>query len=91
MKISSALGDFKIIQTASNKDELLILGSWNDLVMSFDSTRAFMVCRDTKLFGVYLCKQECVEFMTKAIQQIDTQCWDGMNKSAALEHSKYLA
>lgn len=91
MKISTTIGDFKIIQTAKNRDELLILGSWSDLVSSFDSARAFMVNKDTQLFGVYLCKQECVEFITKAIQQIDFKDWDRFSLDPVTEESKYLA
>ncbi|SFT74515.1 hypothetical protein SAMN04489724_1979 [Algoriphagus locisalis] len=76
MKISSLQGDFKVIQTIKNRDELLVLGSWKDLVRMFDSNRTFLVNRNESLFGIYLCKQECAEFMNKIIQEIDYHEWE---------------
>lgn len=76
MKISSPTGDFKIIQTIKNRDELLILGSWQNLVKVFDSNRTFLVNKNESLFGIYLCKQECAEFMNKIIQEIDYHEWE---------------
>lgn len=71
MKISSLKGDFKVIQTMKNRDELLLLGAWKDLVRMFDSNRTFLVNKSESLFGIYLCKQECAEFIRKIIQDID--------------------
>lgn len=79
MKISSLQGDFKIIQTIKNRDELLVLGSWKDLVRIFDSGRTFLVNKSESLFGIYLCKQECAEFMNKIIQDIDYHEWEDFN------------
>jgi len=76
MKISSPTGDFKIIQTIKNRDELLVLGSWQNLVKVFDSNRTFLVNKSDSLFGIYLCKQECAEFMNKIIQEIDYHEWE---------------
>ena len=76
MKISSLQGNFKIIQTIKNRDELLVLGSWKDLVRMFDSSRTFLVNRSESLFGIYLCKQECAEFMNKIIKEIDYHEWE---------------
>ncbi len=76
MKISSLQGDFKIIQTIKNQDELLVLGAWKDLVRMFDSNRTFLVNKNESLFGIYLCKQECAEFMNKIIQEIDYHEWE---------------
>lgn len=76
MKIASLHGNFKIIQTIKNRDELLILGNWNELVKIFDSKRAFLVDKSTSLFGVYICKQECADFMCRIIQDIDYNEWE---------------
>ncbi|WPR74616.1 hypothetical protein [Algoriphagus sp. NG3] len=76
MKISSSKGRFKVIQTIKNRDELLILGSWSDLVRIFDSNRTFLVNKQESIFGIFLCKQECAEFMTKIIQEIDYHEWE---------------
>ncbi|PZX59805.1 hypothetical protein LV84_01014 [Algoriphagus ratkowskyi] len=76
MKISSLQGEFKVIQTIKNRDELLVLGSWKDLVQMFDSSRTFLVNKSESLFGIYLCKQECAEFMNKIIQGIDYHEWE---------------
>ncbi|MEB2774783.1 hypothetical protein SYJ56_05665 [Algoriphagus sp. D3-2-R+10] len=76
MKISSVQGNFKVIQTIKNRDELLVLGSWKDLVRLFDSSRTFLVNRSESLFGIYLCKQECAEFMNKIVQDIDYHEWE---------------
>jgi len=91
MKISSSLGNFKIIQTAQNKDELLLLGSWKDLVRLFDSSRAFLVNRTENTFGVYLCKQECADFLGKMLQQIDYNEWDDLKMDSSFFEKRYLA
>ncbi|MHA7129704.1 hypothetical protein [Algoriphagus namhaensis] len=91
MKISTAIGKFKIIQTAQDRDELLMMGSWNDLVRSFDSSRTFLVDREKKLFGVFVCKQECLEFLSKALKQLDNQSWDQLQLDTGMETKKYLA
>ncbi|SFO19268.1 hypothetical protein SAMN04488519_104235 [Algoriphagus ornithinivorans] len=91
MKISSAVGEFKILQTVKNRDELLVLGSWNDLVRLFDSSRTFLVNRTENLFGLYLCKQECADFLTKILQQIDNQDSEDFRIEKSLTEKRYLA
>jgi hypothetical protein len=76
MKITSSKGNFKIIQTKKNQDELLILGTWMDIVRHFGSTRAFLINREESSFGIYVCKQECAEFMSKLIQDLDSNDWE---------------
>ncbi len=73
MRLLSEKGDFTIVQTVKNKDELLISGSWHDLVKVFDSRRTFLIDKDNsnELYGVLSCKQECSEFLNKLIQEID--------------------
>lgn len=90
MTITTSLGDFSIIQTACDKDELLILGSWIDLVSSFDSSRTFIVNKEEQVFGVYICKQECVEFLSKAVQQIDSN-WNNLKVEKNIKSFKLLA
>ncbi|SFA72170.1 hypothetical protein [Algoriphagus aquimarinus] len=91
MKISSLQGDFKVIQTIKNHDELLVLGSWQDLVRMFDSSRTFLVNRSESLFGIYLCKQECAEFMNKIIQDIDYNEWENFKIEAPTYHKQFQA
>ncbi len=85
MKITSFQGNFKVIQTIKNRDELLVLGSWKDLVRIFDSNRTFLINKKESLFGIYLCKQECSEFINKLIQDIDYHEWEDFN----VENSNY--
>ena len=70
MKISSSKGNFNITQTKKNRDELLVLGDWSDITRHFGGNRTFLVNRKDAVFGVYMCKQECAEFMSKLIQEI---------------------
>ncbi|MGM0944765.1 MAG: hypothetical protein ACQEW9_06225 [Bacteroidota bacterium] len=91
MKISSALGDFKIIQTLKNRDELLVLGCWQDLVKLFDSSRAFLVNKNEGLFGIYLCKQECAEFLTNILKHIDYHEWEDFRMENVFKDNRYLA
>ncbi|UZD21969.1 hypothetical protein PBT90_00665 [Algoriphagus halophytocola] len=79
MKISSQTGNFKIIQTIKNRDELLVLGSWRDLIKVFASQRIFLVNKKESLFGLYLCKQECADFVYQIIQEINYCEWDAIN------------
>lgn len=76
MKIISAHGNFKIIQTIKNRDELLVLSSWANLIKQFGSERPFMVNQKESVFGIYICKQECSVFMSKLIQDIDYYEWE---------------
>jgi hypothetical protein len=76
MKISSLSGSFKIIQTVKDQDELLVLGSWSDLVKVFDSKRTFCINSKDGVFGIYLCKQECADLMLYLIQHIDYHEWE---------------
>ena len=91
MKISSLQGDFKVIQTIKNRDELLVLGYWKDLVSKFESSRAFLVNRNESLFGIYLCKQECVEFLNRIIQDIDYHEWDGLKVQKPIFNNQFQA
>jgi len=91
MKISSHQGDFKIIQTMKNRDELLVLGSWNNLIRIFDSNRTFLVNRVDSLFGIYLCKQECAEFMNRIIQDIDYHEWEDFRIEKPVMNHQYRA
>ncbi|MBY5952205.1 hypothetical protein OU792_13180 [Algoriphagus sp. NF] len=91
MKISSQLGNFKIIQTIKDRDELLILGSWADLVKLFDSKRTFRVNENQNLFGIYVCKQECAEFLTRILQDIDYHEWEDFQLEKSSLSRRYLA
>lgn len=91
MKISSAIGEFKIIQTLKNRDELLVLGSWKDLVKLFDSSRTFLVNKSEGLFGIYLCKQECAEFLTNILKNIDYHEWEDFRMESVFKETRYLA
>lgn len=91
MKISSLQGDFKVIQTIKNRDELLVLGSWKDLVRMFDSSRTFLVNKSESLFGIYLCKQECAEFMNKIIQDIDYHEWEDFQIEKPIYQNQFQA
>lgn len=88
MKITSIKGSFKVIQTIKNRDELLVLGSWIDLVRIFDSRRVFLVNKQESVFGIFLCKQECAEFMAKIIQEIDYNEWEDftLDQPVLLKH-----
>ena len=91
MKISTPKGNFKIIQTIKNRDELLVLGSWTDIVNSFESKRAFLVNKAEGLFGIYLCKQECNSFIAKLMQGIDYNEWEDFRLEEQNSFQKYLA
>mgnify|MGYP006205758671 CR=1 FL=1 len=91
MKISSLNGSFKIIQTVKNQDELLVLGSWSDLVKIFDSKRTFCVNRKDGLFGIYLCKQECADLMVYLVQHIDYHEWEDFALEKVAPPSRILA
>ncbi|MEP1257836.1 hypothetical protein [Algoriphagus sp.] len=91
MKISSLQGDFKVIQTIKNRDEVLVLGSWKDLVRMFDSSRTFLVNKSEALFGIYLCKQECAEFMNKIIQDIDYHEWEDFKIEKPIYQNQFQA
>ncbi len=91
MKIASSNGNFKIIQTIKNRDELLILGTWTNLVKHFGSARTFLVNQKESLFGIYVCKQECSEFMTKLIQDIDYHEWEDLKMDFKKNTYKHLS
>ena len=76
MKINTSSGNFTIIQTRKNQDELLILGSWSDIVRHFGSTRVFLINSAKSSFGIYVCKQECAEFMSQLIKNMDSNDWE---------------
>ncbi|EPA00061.1 hypothetical protein A33Q_0229 [Indibacter alkaliphilus LW1] len=71
MKISSTFGDFKIIQSISKSDELLMMSDWESLVRIFDSKRVFMVSKKDRVFGAYLGRQECSEIFCKLLKNIE--------------------
>lgn len=91
MKISTSNGDFKIIQTVKNQDELLILGSWSDIVKNFESTRAFLVNKSEGLFGIYVCKQECNDFLSNLLFSIDYNEWEDFKMEKITSFRSYLA
>lgn len=91
MKITSPKGNFKIIQTIKNRDELLILGSWNDIVKQFESERTFLVNKSEGLFGIYLCKKECNEFISQLMMSIDYNEWEDFRTEEATSFKRYLA
>jgi hypothetical protein len=91
MKISSLQGNFKVIQTIKNRDELLVLGSWKDLVRIFDSSRTFLVNKNESLFGIYLCKKECAEFMNKIIQDIEYHEWEDFKVEKSIYINQFQA
>lgn len=91
MKITCSKGNFKIIQTRVNQDELLVLGTWSDIVRHFGSTRAFLINRKESSFGVYVCKQECSEFMSKLIQDIDSNDWEEFTIDQRVRNSPNLS
>ncbi|WP_339874804.1 hypothetical protein [uncultured Algoriphagus sp.] len=91
MKISSYQGNFKVIQTIKNRDELLVLGSWKDLVRMFDSSRTFLVNKSESLFGIYLCKQECAEFVNRIIKDIDYHEWEDFKVDKTVYQSLFQA
>jgi hypothetical protein len=91
MKIASSKGNFKIIQTKINQDELLVLGSWSDIVRHFGSTRAFLINREQSSFGIYVCKQECAEFMSKLIQDLDTNDWEDLTLDYTAKNIRNLS
>jgi hypothetical protein len=67
---------FKIIQSVSNEDELLVLSQWESLKKLFEANRIFLVNNNDAVFGVYLAKKECLEAMNKMIKNIDYRDWD---------------
>lgn len=71
MNVNTTFGDFRIIQSMSKNDELLILSRWDSLVSLFDSSRVFLVNKRKNVFGVYLCKQECSELLSKMLKNVD--------------------
>jgi hypothetical protein len=91
MKITCSKGNFKIIQTKMNQDELLVLGSWSDIVRHFGSIRVFLINREESTFGIYVCKQECAEFMSKLIQDLDSNNWEDFTMDFAIRNLKNLS
>lgn len=79
MKISSTFGDFKITQSISKSDELLMLSDWESLIRIFDSKRVFMVNSKDRVFGVYLGRQECAEVFCKFLKNIELLELDTLN------------
>ena len=91
MKITSPKGNFKIIQTIKNRDELLILGSWSDIVNQFESDRTFLVNKSEGLFGIYLCKKECNDFINQLMMSIDYNEWEDFRMEEVSSFNRYIA
>jgi uncharacterized phage-like protein YoqJ len=91
MKITSPKGNFKIIQMIKNRDELLILGSWNDIVKQFESERTFLVNKTEGLFGIYLSKKECNEFISQLMMSIDYNEWEDFRMEEVTSFKRYIA
>ena len=91
MKITCSKRNFKIVQTKINQDELLVLGTWSDIVRHFGSTRVFLINREESTFGIYVCKQECAEFMSKLIQDMDSNNWEDLTMDFAIRNLQNLS
>ncbi|MBN3581130.1 hypothetical protein JYB64_01950 [Algoriphagus aestuarii] len=91
MKITSSKGNFKIIQTIKNRDELLILGTWPDISKLFDSSRTFLVNKAEGLFGIYICKQECQDFISHLMLEIDYNEWEDFRMEEITSMNRHLA
>lgn len=76
MNIHCTFGMFKIIQSVSNEDELLVLSGWESLKKLFEENRIFLVNNNDAVFGVYLAKKECLDAMGVMIKNIDYRDWD---------------
>ena len=85
MNIHCTFGMFKIIQSVSNEDELLVLSQWESLKKLFEAKRIFLVNTDDAVFGVYLAKNECLDAMNEMIKNIDYRDWDHLK----LENDHY--
>ncbi|WP_373520030.1 hypothetical protein [Aquiflexum sp.] len=79
MNIDCTFGKFKIIQTVSDDEELLILSKWDCLKNFFASSRIFLVNQKEAVFGVYLNKKECLETIDVLIKNIDYKDWDNLH------------
>lgn len=79
MNIECTFGKFKIIQTVTNDEELLILSKWDCLKNFFASSRIFLVDQKDAVFGVYLNKKECIETIGELIKHIDYKDWDHLH------------
>lgn len=76
MVIQCTFGKFKIIQTVSKKDQMLILSSWESLKNLFDIGRVFLVNKRDAVFGVYLGRNECLEKIHEMLKNVDYKDWD---------------
>ena len=76
MNIQCGFGKFKIIQSVSDKDELLVLSKWESLKHLFEASRIFMIDKRDAVFGVYLKKRECLEAINQMLKNIDYKDWD---------------
>jgi len=64
MKISLVKRKFKIISKRRWTRELLVLGSWSEIVRHFGSIRVFLINpRRLPLLEFYVCKQECADLV----------------------------
>jgi len=79
MNIECTFGKFKIIQTVTNDEELLILSKWDCLNNFFASSRIFLVNQKDAVFGVYLNKMECIETISELIKNINYKDWDHLH------------
>lgn len=76
MNIQCSFGKFKIIQSVSDKDELLVLSKWESLKRLFEGSRIFLIDKRDSVFGVYLKKRECLEAINEMLKNMDYKEWD---------------
>ena len=88
MNIHCTFGMFKIIQSVSNEDELLVLSQWESLKKLFEASRIFLVNNNDSVFGVYLAKKECLEAVNEMIKNIDYRDWDHLKLEKDHYYSK---
>jgi hypothetical protein len=88
MNIHCTYGMFKIIQSVSNEDELLVLSQWESLKKLFEPSRIFLVNNNDAIFGVYLAKKECLEALNEMIKNIDYKDWDHLKLDKEIYYTK---
>ncbi len=79
MNIECTFGNFKIIQTVADDEELLILSKWDSLKKFFASSRIFLVNQKDAVFGVYLNRKECLETISELLKNINYKDWDNLH------------
>jgi hypothetical protein len=76
MNIHCTFGIFKIIQSVSNEDELLVLSEWESLKNCLKPSRIFLVNNNDAVLGFISAKKECLDAMNEMIKNIDYRDWD---------------